>query len=55
MIMVKDIPIWIMSEFNLLLTLAIVLVTVVLIALAFFIFYRGLRRYSSSNLMISKI
>lgn len=48
-------PIWIMSEFNLLLTLAIVLVTVVLIALAFFIFYKGLRRYSSSNLMISKI
>ena len=48
-------PIWIMTEFKLGLTLIIILVTIILTALAFIIFYRGLRRYSSSNLMISKI
>ena len=48
-------PIWIMTEFNLGLVLIILIVTIMLTAITFFIFNRGLRRYSSSNLMISKI
>ncbi len=48
-------PVWIMTEFNLLLTLVIIGVTIILTVLAFVMFYRGLRRYCSSNLMISKI
>lgn len=48
-------PVWIMTEFNLLLTLIILGVTIALTALTFAVFYRGLRRYSSSNLMMSKI
>ena len=48
-------PVWIMTEFDLGLTLIIISVTIMLTALAFVIFYRGLRRYSSSNLMMSKI
>ena len=48
-------PVWIMTEFDLMLTLVIIFLTVVLTAFTFIVFYRGLRRYSSSNLMISKI
>ena len=48
-------PVWIMTEFDLKLTLIVIGVTIILTALTFVIFYRGLRRYSSSNLMISKI
>lgn len=48
-------PVWIMTTFNLKLTLIVIGVTVALTIFTFLIFYRGLRRYSSSNLMISKI
>ena len=48
-------PVWIMSEFNLMLTLITISVAIAITVLTFVIFYRGLRRYSSSNLMISKI
>ena len=48
-------PVWIMTEFNLMLTLVILFITAILTIVTFIIFYRGLRRYSSSNLMISKI
>lgn len=48
-------PVWIMTKFDLTLTIIIIVITIVLTILAFAIFYRGLRRYSSSNLMISKI
>ena len=48
-------PVWIMIEFNLILTLVILFITVILTIVTFIIFYRGLRRYSSSNLMISRI
>lgn len=48
-------PVWIMTEFNLLLFITIVVATVVATCITFLFFYRGLRRYSSSNLMISKI
>ncbi len=48
-------PVWVMTKFDLRLALAIIGITVVLTVLTFVVFYRGLRRYSSSNLMISKI
>ena len=49
------IPVWVMTEFNLWLFFIIIAITVLLTIITFLIFYRGLRRYSSSNLMISKI
>ena len=48
-------PVWIMTKFDLKLTLVIIGIAIVLTVLTFVIFYKGLRRYSSSNLMISKI
>lgn len=48
-------PIWVMTKFDIKLTLIIIALTIAITALTFVIFYRGLRRYSSSNLMISKI
>lgn len=49
------IPVKVMSEFNIWLMLLVILVTVVLIFLAFLIFNKGLKRYSSSNLMSARI
>ena len=49
------IPIWVMTKFDLGLTMIVIGATVTLTLLAFFVFNRGLRRYSSSNLMGSKI
>ena len=48
-------PVWIMTNFDLMLTLIIIGATIFITSVAFVVFYRGLRRYSSSNLMISKI
>ena len=48
-------PVWIMTEFDLKFTFIIIVTTIVLTLFTFRVFYRGLRRYSSSNLMISKI
>ena len=42
-------------EFDIRGVLIVLGVTIISITLAFVIFFRGLRRYSSSNLMISKI
>lgn len=49
------IPIKIISNFNIWLFLINILVCVVLVILAFIIFYRGLKRYSSSNLMSARL
>lgn len=49
------IPVHILSSFDLYLFLMVIGVTILLVSLAFFVFYRGLRRYSSSNLMIARI
>ena len=49
------IPIQVITEFDILKLLSVVGVTIVFVALAFIIFYRGLKRYSSSNLMIARI
>ena len=49
------IPIWVMTEFSLGLTLLVVFVTVVVTIATFMVFYKGLKRYTSTNLMISRI
>lgn len=52
---VNYIPIEILTEFNIYLFLIFILVTVILIFTAFIIFYKGLKRYSSSSLMNVRI
>lgn len=52
---VNHIPVRIMTEFNLGLFLTVIIVTVIFVILAFIVFYNGLKKYSSSNLMIAKI
>lgn len=49
------IPVQIISHFDIRLTLLVIGITAIWTALAWIIFYRGLRRYSSSNLMMAKI
>lgn len=48
------IPVKIITEFNIGCTLLVIGVTVLFVLLAFSIFYKGLKRYSSSNLMIAR-
>lgn len=48
------IPVEILINFNIISLLKVFGIAFVSVVLAFFIFYRGLRRYSSSNLMIAK-
>ena len=48
------IPIKIILNFDLYLFLLLLLITVLFITIAFVVFFKGLRRYSSSNLMIAK-
>ena len=48
-------PIKILTEFNLYLFLIVILITIILVSLAFVVFYTGLKRYTSSNLMIARI
>ena len=52
---VNYIPVQILTEFNLGLTFIVLFVTILFISLAFIIFYSGLKKYSSTNLMIAKI
>ncbi len=52
---VNYLPIKIMTEFNLLYLLLIIFSTIFFVTLAFIIFYRGLRKYSSSNLMNARV
>lgn len=49
------IPVWVMTKFNLSFTILIISVSIILTVITFIVFYKGLQRYSSSNLMISKI
>ena len=48
-------PIWIITKFDFGLTIGVLSVTFLITFIAFFMFYRGLKRYCSSNLMIAKI
>ena len=52
---VNYIPVQILTKFNLGLTFIVLSVTILFISLAFIIFYSGLKKYSSTNLMIAKI
>lgn len=52
---VNYIPVWVLTQFDLKLTLGILLFTAFTVILAFVIFYKGLKKYSSSNLMAAKI
>ena len=49
------IPVHLIVEFNIYLFLIVISVTILLVTLAFIIFNKGLKRYSSSNLMIVRI
>ena len=49
------IPIRVITNFNIYSLLLVTFVDILFITLAFIVFYRGLKRYSSSNLMIAKI
>lgn len=49
------IPIQVIVDFNLFKILLIIGLTIIMILLAFFIFNRGLKKYSSSNLMKARI
>lgn len=49
------IPVQVIIEFNLLSFIIVLATTIFMVCLAFVIFYKGLKRYSSSNLMVAKI
>lgn len=53
--LINYIPLRLMLQFNLIYFTIIVGFTIFIVALAFFIFYRGLKRYTSSSLMIARI
>ena len=48
-------PLNIIKSFNIILFIIIMLVTILFTILAFIIFYKGLKRYSSSNLMSARV
>ena len=49
------IPVKVIIEFNPLSFVIVLGATIFMICLAFVVFYKGLKRYSSSNLMVAKI
>jgi len=49
------IPVRIMTGFDISLFLIVILATIVFVSFAFIVFYKGLKRYSSSNLMSARI
>ncbi len=48
-------PVRVIMNFNLIYFLSIICVTILFIVLAFLIFYKGLKRYTSSNLMVARV
>ena len=52
---VNYIPINLLNEFSLLQFGIVFFITILFVALAFFLFYKGLKRYSSSNLMNARV
>lgn len=48
-------PVKVMRSFNLYMLVAVLLFTAAYLALAYFVFYRGLQRYESGNLLDSKL
>jgi ABC-2 type transport system permease protein len=49
------IPVSTMLDINIVNIVSVILVTILLVAIAYILFYRGLRRYSSGNLMSARI
>jgi len=49
------IPVQIISEFNIFYFLIVILITSLFVATAFLVFYKGLEKYSSSNLMNARV
>ena len=49
------IPVWVLTKFDLFYFVGVIAFTIGITVLAFVIFYKGLKRYSSSNLMVAKI
>ena len=49
------IPVWILTKFNIFYFIGIIIFTICITILAFVVFYKGLKRYSSSNLIVAKI
>ncbi|HCC04161.1 MAG TPA: hypothetical protein DEP51_04820 [Clostridiales bacterium] len=49
------IPVWVLTKFNLFYLLGVITFTICVTIFTFVIFYKGLKRYSSSNLMVAKI
>ncbi len=49
------IPVWVLTKFNLFYLLGVIAFTICVTIFTFIIFYKGLKRYSSSNLMVAKI
>ena len=49
------IPVHVITQFDLLSVILVVSVAIFLLILSFIIFNRGLKRYSSSNLMIARM
>ena len=52
---INYIPVRLMVEFDFGIFLLVLVFAIIMIALAFIIFYKGLKRYSSSNLMVARI
>lgn len=52
---VNYIPVKIITKFNIYLFIIVIVATLLLITIAFIVFYKGLKKYSSTNLMISRI
>ena len=52
---VNYLPIQLVTKFNIVNFIIVILFAIVMISLAFIIFYKGLKRYSSSNLMNARI
>lgn len=53
--LISYLPIQVITSFNVFTLLIVIGITLLLILLSFFIFNRGLKRYSSSNLMVARI
>ena len=52
---VNYLPVKIITNFNIFYLLIVILIAILFITIAFVVFYKGLEKYSSSNLMIPKI
>ena len=48
-------PVRIISDFKFIYLLYLIIGTIIFVLLAFFVFYRGLRKYSSTNLMNARV